>query len=197
MDTYLKPLFAKPPFRLSPFRLSRQIRSLFVLIVEIPCKWTLATQFASNCGCDSLVHSAMKLPMREIQSPLSWGERNGEVCNICVARASAHAHHAIDHSVLQGAAPRGAQFYFVFAVLRTLSSCSKMSLFYLRLSRPREASLESAVLLWGFWPNFWGKGFLPNFCLIFFSGYCFRGCQCVMLCGCKPIAKACAGQTSS
>ena len=36
------------------------------------------------------------------------------------------------HRVLQGAPQRGAQFDFIFAVLRTLFSCSKMSLFHLK-----------------------------------------------------------------
>ena len=34
--------------------------------------------------------------------------------------------------MLQGAAQRGAQFYFIFAVLRTLFSCSEMSLLSLK-----------------------------------------------------------------
>ena len=32
--------------------------------------------------------------------------------------------------MLQGAAQRGAQFYFIFPVLRTLFSCRKMSLLF-------------------------------------------------------------------
>ena len=52
------------------------------------------------------------------------------------------------HRVLQGGgAQRGAQFHFIFAVLWTLFSCSKMSLFYLKtyalLRDPPEAPLET------------------------------------------------------
>ena len=42
--------------------------------------------------------------------------------------------------VLQGAAQRGGQFYLIFAVLRTLFSCSKMSLFYLKTCTPMKAT---------------------------------------------------------
>ena len=44
------------------------------------------------------------------------------------------------HRVLQGAAQRGAQFYLIWAVLRTLFSCSKMSLFYLNTCTPVKAT---------------------------------------------------------
>ena len=40
------------------------------------------------------------------------------------------------HRVLQGPARRGAQFYFIFAVLQTVSSCSIMSLFYFKTCAP-------------------------------------------------------------
>ena len=40
------------------------------------------------------------------------------------------------HRVLQGAAQRVAQFYFIFAVLRTPFSCNKMSHFYLKTCTP-------------------------------------------------------------
>ena len=43
------------------------------------------------------------------------------------------------HRVLQGAAQRGSQFYFVFAGLRTLFSCSKLSLLYLKIA-PHEGN---------------------------------------------------------
>ena len=44
------------------------------------------------------------------------------------------------HRVLQGAAQRGAQFYFIFSVLRTLFSCSEMSLFSLKSCTPLKAT---------------------------------------------------------
>ena len=44
------------------------------------------------------------------------------------------------HRVLQGAAQRGAQFYFIFAVLRTLFSCSEKSLFSLKTCTPVQAT---------------------------------------------------------
>ena len=44
------------------------------------------------------------------------------------------------HRVLQGAAQRGVQFYFILAVLRTLCSCSEMSLFSLKTRTPVKAT---------------------------------------------------------
>ena len=41
-----------------------------------------------------------------------------------------------DHRVLQGVAQKGVQFHFIFAVLQTLFSCSKISLFSLKLAPP-------------------------------------------------------------
>ena len=32
----------------------------FVLAAEIPCEWTFATKFASDCECDGVVHSGVK-----------------------------------------------------------------------------------------------------------------------------------------
>ena len=32
---------------------------IFVLAVEIPCEWMLATKFASDCECDGVVHSGI------------------------------------------------------------------------------------------------------------------------------------------
>ena len=46
----------------------------------------------------------------------------------------------LDHRVHQGAAQRGAQFCFVFAVLCTFLSCSEMSLFYLETCAPMKAA---------------------------------------------------------
>ena len=57
---------------------------------------------------------------------MHFAMRNGQIC--------------FSHRVLQGAAQRGAQFYFIFAVLRTLLSCSKMSLFYLKTCTPLKAT---------------------------------------------------------
>ena len=55
------------------------------------------------------------------------------------------------HGVLRGAAQRGAQFYFNFAVLRTLFSCSKMSLFYRnKTCTPVEGTPEAPLEV----PNF-------------------------------------------
>ena len=45
-----------------------------------------------------------------------------------------------DHRVLQGAAQRGAQSDFIFVALRTFFSCSKMSLFYLKICTPVKAT---------------------------------------------------------
>ena len=47
------------------------------------------------------------------------------------------------HLVLQGAAQRGAQFCFIFTVLRTLFSCSEMSLFSLETCTALKHSLIS------------------------------------------------------
>ena len=44
------------------------------------------------------------------------------------------------HRVLQAAAQSGAQFYFVFAVLRTLFSCGRVSLFHLKTCTPMKAT---------------------------------------------------------
>ena len=78
-----------------------------VLAAELPCEWTFATNFASDCECDGLVHSIQ--------------------------------------GVLQGAAKRGAQLYFILAVLRALLSCGQMGLFYVQTCTPMKATPEAPL----------------------------------------------------
>ena len=57
----------------------------------------------------------------------------------------------LSHRVLQGAAQKGAQFYFIIAVLRTLFSCSEMSLFSLKTCTPPEGTpLKHSLFKMGF-----------------------------------------------
>ena len=63
-------------------------------------------------------------------------------CRFEAIRAN-HSHcerYDNSHRVLQGAAQRGAQFYFIFAVLRTLFSCSEMSFVALKTCTPLKAT---------------------------------------------------------
>ena len=46
----------------------------------------------------------------------------------------------VRHILLQGAAQRGAQFYVIFAILRTLFSCSEVSHFCLKTCTPVKAT---------------------------------------------------------
>ena len=54
---------------------------------------------------------------------------------------------------LQGAAQRGAQFYFVFTVLRTPFSCSDMSLFSLKTCTPLKATPTPCANFMDAWKN--------------------------------------------
>ena len=51
---------------------------IFVLAAEIPCEWTFATKFASDCECDGVVHSGDDILESFFESVLShceslWG----------------------------------------------------------------------------------------------------------------------------
>ena len=63
-------------------------------------------------------------------------------------------------------AQRGAQFCFIFAVLRTLFSCSKMSLFYLKTCPPPPRGNPCAWVK----PGRFGSFFV--LCFLALGGYC-------------------------
>ena len=84
--------------------------------------------FAEVFGLVLLGHSKKLQPKISVALHSKTGENSGK--------------HLMTHRVLQGVAQRGAQFYFIFAVLRTLLSCSKMSLFYTLKLAPPEGSRQ-------------------------------------------------------